>query len=562
MILLLALLIAAPSSAVAQTQGLTPAPLCKVASDNQISWFPYGVPIRWHEYNDMPAGTFGCFGLNHDYRPGSETQRVDIDFDLLGTRDFAQKLIVKISNPESTWFDASRRVIPLLNGLFRAATGFDFPGNVKACVETRCSGDVSTALGALTLQYTEGRSGFEYILTFNFVAPPPAPPKPPAPRPLSENVKSCLNGGRTPAETIGNCTGALVEVLMDGPNERLPPIYTIRARARIQLNEYEGARSDLTEALKYSPNDVAILHLRGAMHLELTDYSSALSDFNAALRGAPRDPELFLYRGEAQRLLRHFTPALDDYSRAIALQADQPWAYHGRGLVYSQRREYDASVREFSEALQLRPRNSQLLAARGVTYLLMDRNSTALDDVTAALAGNPKNAVALFARGVLGMRAGDFAAGEADIAAATKINPGIAAEMNDRGVSVPSRPAAPPPPSSGNLVAALFARAENGVLPGDVVHLFGLTTTPTSIPAKLVVVDNDPVFNVFGKSLTPGTDDVIFVRVTPAAANFYLTDASLKLRAAAADTGGGLRLILNEQAAAGYADVLKFWRAR
>ena len=52
------------------------------------------------------------------------------------------------------------------------------------------------------------------------------------------------------------------------------------------------------------------------------------------------------------------------------------------------------------------------------------------------------------------------------------------------------------------------------------------------------------------------------MKVTPAAANFYLTDTSLKLRAAAADTGGGLRLILNEQAAAGYADVLKFWRAR
>jgi hypothetical protein len=308
MILFVALLFAAPPPAAAQTWGLPPAPLCKFASDHDISWVPVGAAIRWREYSDMPSGTFGCRGVNHDNRPGDDADTVDIDFNLLGNRDSAHKLILTVENNYSTWFDSGRRLIPLLEGFFRV-TGRELPGNIRACVAKKCSGFVRTTMGTLTLKYKEDaptrrgdgvyRSAFEYVLTFDFLAPP--------------------------ASTTG-------------------PIESV--------------------------------------------------------------------------------------------------------------------------------------------------------------------------------------------------------------------------PSNATLVATLLARAEDGVLPGDVVQLFGLEPTVKSIKAKLVVVDNDPIFNVFGKSLAPGTDDVIFVRVTPAAASFYLTDTSLKLRVTAVDTGGGLRLIVNEEAAAGYAEVLKFWQAR
>ncbi len=79
-----------------------------------------------------------------------------------------------------------------------------------------------------------------------------------------------------------------------------------RARAYTMREDYNYAETDLTNALKYEPENVAALRYRADARLRLKKYDDALRDVETALRLDPENVETALLRGqikEAQRKL-------------------------------------------------------------------------------------------------------------------------------------------------------------------------------------------------------------------------------------------------------------------
>jgi hypothetical protein len=123
------------------------------------------------------------------------------------------------------------------------------------------------------------------------------------------------------------------------------------------------------------------------------------------------------------------------------------------------------------------------------------------------------------------------------------------------------RPAAAPALTVERLAAlrkVAMVSPESPRLNSRAATIFGLTKGgPLDTKGLAAPTPKGPYFLNF--SLTAGTDDVVFVVAGPPTVRAFLTNSRLVLRAAAVQEQGVLRLITNEQAAAGFADALKTW---
>lgn len=451
-----------PGVAAVQMRGFRPAPLCEVASDHDVSWFPINVPIRWGEYSDKP-GTYGCYGHAYD-RTGVDTT-LRITFDLLGNVDFAKYLTITARNDASHWFEPRRKLLPLVRDLFRA-TGLDLPSNLQSCIASKCSGTVQTTTGPVFLGLSTGptrgsdgihRDWLEYKIHIDFVPPAdssrssPVAPKPPAPPDLERRAtEDCIKGGTDYDAVIQNCLVAIVGMMYTA--DEGPKIWSARGHARRMKGYYDDAIKDFDKALSTDPRNAATLNERGLAYAGKENYAEAFKNYDAAVRIDSGNAVFLSNRGVASLRLENYDRAGQDFERALRIQPTHVAAMNGRGLVRRQRGQYAQAIEDFTLVMSLAPTSATYVSNRGVARLLAGQLDLALADFNASLKLNPKYAFALFGRGVIKRRTGDAAGADADLAAAMAAQPDVAAQMAKRGVTAPSRvgsrPAASEPPTA------------------------------------------------------------------------------------------------------------------
>jgi tetratricopeptide (TPR) repeat protein len=149
------------------------------------------------------------------------------------------------------------------------------------------------------------------------------------------------------------------------PNE--PAGFAGRARARLAVQDLDGAIADYSDALRLAPATASFHTGRGHAHFVRGDTTAAIADFTEAIQLNPKSASTFNRRGLAYRRSGDLARAIDDYTAALMINPIYALAYNNRGYVYEAQGRKEDAIADFQAALLLDP---SLIGARdGLTRL-------------------------------------------------------------------------------------------------------------------------------------------------------------------------------------------------
>jgi tetratricopeptide (TPR) repeat protein len=154
--------------------------------------------------------------------------------------------------------------------------------------------------------------------------------------------------------------------------------------ALVHLNFYDGSYlhsiDDLSQKLKSSPDNVAILTARGQVFAELNRHQEALVDLNRVLELNPKRADALVARAEIYQALTRSNDAISDFSTAITLQPHCPVAaYKGRAACYMELHLYKKAIEDLDKLITC-SHSSRPLLARAICYEKLGQPDRALTD--------------------------------------------------------------------------------------------------------------------------------------------------------------------------------------
>jgi tetratricopeptide (TPR) repeat protein len=172
-------------------------------------------------------------------------------------------------------------------------------------------------------------------------------------------------------------------------NPRYVIAYFMRALAKNQLNDSQGALADLNKALSLNPKDAPAYYGRAILkENQLNDPQGALADYNKVISLSPKDALAYNNRGNLKYLkLNDPQGALADYNEAISLKPKDANAYVNRGnLKYLKLNDPQGALADYNRAISLKPKYADAYNNRGVLKdeKLKDRQGAISDLRTAA----------------------------------------------------------------------------------------------------------------------------------------------------------------------------------
>jgi tetratricopeptide (TPR) repeat protein len=250
------------------------------------------------------------------------------------------------------------------------------------------------------------------------VQPPPAPPAAtPAPA--------------APADT----STAPAAVPAATPTED-PHVATLTASGKDKenLKDFDGAITDLNQALALNPKSLPALSLRAVALQAKNDLNGAVADDTAIITLDPNNAPAFAQRAYLKQTQGDVDGAVADYSRAIALDPKSYISLYNRGLIKEQKGDLDGAIADYNAALDLNPRLPGAYYNRGNVKSEKSDFDGAIADYTRALEINPRLAMAACNRGLAEQNTGNLDAAFLDYNQALSIDPNIAIAYYNRGL--------------------------------------------------------------------------------------------------------------------------------
>jgi tetratricopeptide (TPR) repeat protein len=221
-------------------------------------------------------------------------------------------------------------------------------------------------------------------------------------------------------------------------NPRYTTAYFMRAIAKGQLNDPQGALADYNKAIYLNPKSVDAYINRGLLKKELNDAQGALADYDKAISLNPKDAEAYNNRGVLKKnKLNDVQGALADYNKAIALNPKLAEAYVNRGsLKATKLNDVKGALADYNKAIALNPKLAEAYVNRGsLKATKLNDVKGALADYNKAIALNPKLAEAYANRGSLKKdQLNDAQGALADYNKAIELNPRNALAYGNRGI--------------------------------------------------------------------------------------------------------------------------------
>lgn len=181
--------------------------------------------------------------------------------------------------------------------------------------------------------------------------------------------------------------------LLNLSNPPLPFIYYNLGVISQQLDQFDDAIDEYTEALKHDKDYPPAYVGRAYCYLYSENWDLAVSDASAAL------------------LL---------YGNVLHEEKQKAAAYDSRGYAYAQGGKLDAALQDLNAAISLAPDFDRALTHRGLVYRLQGKPDLALSDLTQAIGLNPQYAAAYANRGLVYEMKGDAQLARNDYEAALR----------------------------------------------------------------------------------------------------------------------------------------------
>ena len=206
--------------------------------------------------------------------------------------------------------------------------------------------------------------------------------------------------------------------------------YFLRAIAKLNLEDYNGAEADAAKALELNPFLTDAWEVRGVARQNLGKNRAAIDDYTEALKLLPRNRALALidikendaareafdeiigyypgfdnaYLGRARVELEQAdtVAAKADIDKALSINKNAANAYIMRAdIAIKSHADFEGALADIDQAIKLMPRVAGLYINRAFLRYNLDSYNGAMADYDYALSLEPYNAVALFNRGLL-----------------------------------------------------------------------------------------------------------------------------------------------------------------
>lgn len=209
----------------------------------------------------------------------------------------------------------------------------------------------------------------------------------------------------------------------------LAPVETVflqmRASVRQELDDRDGAVSDLNKVIDLDPNNAAAHGLLGSIYLQgdRQDLNLAMNHLAKAIELSPTEVEPRVHRALAYALENKFELAREDCEAAIAMQPDNDACHGMLGRVLQMQGEYPESIDACNRALELGSENPFVLLSRGIAFAETDQTELAVLDCNAAEALDPDNPLVCQLRGLLSLERGELESAMQAFARASELAP-------------------------------------------------------------------------------------------------------------------------------------------
>jgi tetratricopeptide (TPR) repeat protein len=160
-------------------------------------------------------------------------------------------------------------------------------------------------------------------------------------------------------------------------------------RLHEQREDYDAAADELSEALRWQPDDLELREQRAEMYWYAARFAAALSDYDLVLEADPGRTSALAGRGQVRATIGRNREALDDLDRALTLlPADSELAAYvqaARGLALSATGDLHAGLSDLDRSIAAYPGNAWAYSRRASVHEHDGDAEAAIADLESAL---------------------------------------------------------------------------------------------------------------------------------------------------------------------------------
>lgn len=183
--------------------------------------------------------------------------------------------------------------------------------------------------------------------------------------------------------------------------------YQIRGISRIRQQNYQGAIQDYRKALKMDPENISLWHNLALCRMHEEEYAQARADLDTLIRISPRYTDAYLMRTEVSLKQKDTLQAMNDADKAIEMDRYNPDTWSSRGMLFLQRGKYKDAETDLTEAIRLSVRNAGVYINRALARYHQNNLRGAMSDYDLALDVDRNNFIGHYNRGLLRAQVGD-----------------------------------------------------------------------------------------------------------------------------------------------------------
>lgn len=210
--------------------------------------------------------------------------------------------------------------------------------------------------------------------------------------------------------------------------------YQLRAIAKIQLGDYQGAMRDCNASLERNPFQPGVYYTRGFIFRQLGKHEQAEADFNEALVFSPENKTYMLLRADTRAQLGRYEEARADIDQLLRREPESASLHFERGVICIQQQDTACALTEFTSTVQYDSQNAQNWSALGVVTMMTGDDEAAFASISKAINLGSKYAGDFINRGIIYYRKHNYRAALADYDKAIELAPKEAQCYFNRGV--------------------------------------------------------------------------------------------------------------------------------
>lgn len=207
----------------------------------------------------------------------------------------------------------------------------------------------------------------------------------------------------------------------------------LRAMAKYNLGDYQGAIEDYTQCVRLNPTSPAPFQNRGLSRAKLNDHYGAIEDYDRAIKIEPGSYFLYINKTYSQLQMELYDDAINTCNTAIGLNPYLESGYMMRGLAEGQKELFQEAIEDFSKVIKINPENAEAYLRRAMAKNeTLDPEGAKLDCDT-AIALDSLSSMGYFVKGNIYAEQFKYEEAEAMFSKVIELNPNNALAYYNRG---------------------------------------------------------------------------------------------------------------------------------